>query len=208
MRLLISILGMVSGFALGLVALLLNPLEPVSMQLADNEVYDMSPLEFHGAELDDVVLMNIPLRVSGTPFVADNMTHANGSIVVLRNSGGEAVALGTRLVMAGDDSDLLGAKLSVQTYTNIFWPNRGSLMMYGQENRWPVLRSHVLPGGANTDDESWSVSVAPVDGSQTGIIGGSGALESIGGRYSEVLRLNPSGDGTFVGQVSLETSVR
>jgi hypothetical protein len=208
MRLLISILGMASGFAVVIVALLLNPLAPVSMQLADTEVYDLSPLEFHGAELDDVMLMNLPLRASGTPFAADNMTHSNGSIVVLKDSSGKAVALGTRLVMAGDDSDLLGARLSVQTYTNIFWPNRGSFIMYGQENRWPVLRSHILPGGANGDDESWSVSVAPVDGSQTGMIGGSGALESIGGRYSEGLQLNPSGDGTFVGQVSLETSVR
>jgi hypothetical protein len=206
MRLIISIIGLFAGMGLGFSALLFNPLEQSPVALTKTEVYDLSPLEFHGVALDDVMLLNIPLEGSGTPFAAENMTHSNASIVVLRGANGEAVALGTRLVMAGDDSDLLGANLAVQTYTNIFWPNRGSLMMHGLENRWSVLRSHVLEGDGSAT--SWPVSIAPDAVAKTGILGGSGALESIGGSYSEELQLNPAGDGTFVGRISLEKSIR
>lgn len=206
MHLIISLIGLIAGMALGFAALLFNPLEQPPVALTETEVYDLSPLEFHGAALDDVMLLNIPLAGSGSPFAAENMTHSNASIVVLRGANGEAVALGTRLVMAGDDSDLLGAKLAVQTYTNIFWPNRGSLMMHGLENRWPVLRSHVLEGAGST--ASWPVSIGPGTVEKIGILGGSGDLESIGGSYSEELRLNPVGDGTFVGRISLEKSIR
>ena len=206
MHLFISLIGLLAGMALGFAALLFNPLEKPPVALTETEVYDLSPLEFHGAALDDVMLLNIPLAGSGSPFAAENMTHANASIVVLRGANGEAVALGTRLVMAGDDSDLLGANLAVQTYTNIFWPNRGSLMMHGLENRWSVLRSHVLEGAGSTT--SWPVSIGPGTVEKIGILGGSGALQSIGGSYSEELRLNPVGDGTFVGRISLEKSIR
>ena len=79
-------------------------------------------------------------------------------------------------------------------------------MMHGLENRWPVLRSHVLEGAGSTT--SWPVSIGPGTVEKIGILGGSGDLESIGGSYSEELRLNPVEDGTFVGRISLEKSIR
>ncbi|MGI9292128.1 MAG: hypothetical protein ACR2QG_12740 [Gammaproteobacteria bacterium] len=207
MRMLIAIIGFCAGCAAALAALLLNPLAQPVQSMNGSETYDLSPLEFHGAELNDVLLLNLPVKTSGIPFAAENMTHSNASIVVLRNTDGEAVALGTRLVMAGDDSDLLSAQLNAQAYTNIFWPNRGSIMMFGRENRWAVLQSYVLEGKGNADS-TWEVSVMPMDGSLSGIIGGSGAFESIGGTYTEILKPNPRGDGTFVGKIALEKTIR
>jgi hypothetical protein len=208
MRLIISLIGFFAGSAVALSALLFNPLEPVPIPQAGAKIYDWSPLEFHGAELDEVTLLGLPLRQSGSPFVADEIGLANASIIVLRDPDGEAVALATRLVSMDDASDLLGADLAVNAYTNIFWPNRGSLMMYGRENRWSVMRSRIMQATGNTAANSWLVSTDRRDGSVSGILGGSGAVESTGGRYSERLQPNPSGDGTFTGSLSLEPSLR
>lgn len=207
MRLLFALIGFFAGAALTVYGVLNNPLARPALSQSGVELYDLSPLEFHGAELDYVMLLNLPLTTAGTPFAASNMKHSNASIVVLRNLQGEAVAMGTRLVTAGDDSDLLDGKLSVQTYTNIFWPNSGSLMMHGLENRWAML-SEEAAGEEASSDSSWTVSVKPPAGAVGGILGGSGKLEAVGGTYTEVLQPNPSGDGTFVSQIGLLKELR
>ena len=56
MRMLIAIIGFCAGCAAALAALLLNPLAKPALPLSGSETYDLSPLEFHGAELDDVLL--------------------------------------------------------------------------------------------------------------------------------------------------------
>ena len=102
----------------------------------------------------------------------------------------------------------LSADLGVNTYTTVFWPNRGSLLLYGYENRWPIIRDNILSGFGRSVEDFWLVSAQRRDGSQTGVFGGSGAMEGMGGRYSETLQPNPAGDGTFTGQVSLELSFK
>ncbi len=208
MRLLISLVGFFAGCVAAILALMFNPLEPAPMPQAGAKIYDWTPLEFHGAELDEVALLGLPFKRSGRPFVSAGIKNANASIVVLRNTDGEAVALATRLVATDNRSDLLGASLVVRSYTNIFWPNRGSILMHGFENRWSIMRSRVM--GATGDDakEFWLVSTNPRNAGLSGILGGSGVLEGAGGRYSEVLKPNSSGDGIFIGRLSLEPLLR
>jgi hypothetical protein len=208
MRQIISLIGFFAGVAVAFLVLLFNPLEPAPVPQTGAEIYDWSPLEFHGAELDEVSLLGLPLRRSGSPFAAAEIEHANASIIVLRDPDGEAIALATRFVTLDDRSDLLGANLAVNTYTNIFWPNRGSLLLHGHENRWPIMRSRVMLATGNVAKEYWLVSTNPRDGDRSGILGGSGALEGVEGSYSEVLRPNPSGDGTFIGRLSFEPTIK
>lgn len=208
MRLIIALIGFFAGGTVALLGLLFNPLEPLPLPQAGAEVYDWRPLEFHGAELDEVALLSLPLKISGQPFAAGSIAEANAAIIVLRDPSGEAVALATRLASSNGTGDLLKAVLPVHSYTNIFWPNRGSLLMYGYENRWSVLRSHALLATGNQAGKKWLVTNQRADGALSGIMGGSGALEGTGGIYSEMLQPNPSGDGTFIGRLSLEPSFR
>ena len=44
MHLIISLIGLIAGMALGFAALLFNPLEQSRVALTETEVYDLSPL--------------------------------------------------------------------------------------------------------------------------------------------------------------------
>ena len=209
MNKLIAFLGFLCGSLTAIAALLLNPIGPVPIGGGmGSNTYTWSALEFHGAELNEVTLLGLPLQESGRSFDAEGVASANASILVLRGADGEAAALATRLVALDENGELLSADLGVNTFTSIFWPNRGSLLLYGYENRWPVIRDNVLSGFGRSAESSWLVSAQRRDGALTGVVGGSGAMEGMGGRYSEILQPNPSGDGTFTGKLSLELSFR
>ena len=209
MKKLIAFLGLVCGALTAIAALLLNPIGPIPIGGGmGTNTYGWSALEFHGAELDAVTLLGLPLRKTGQAFTDDGVVSANASILVLRGADGEAAALATRLVALDEGGELLNADLGVNTFTSVFWPNRGSLQLYGYENRWPVIRDSLLGGFGRPPEDSWLVSAQRRDGAPTGVVGGSGAMEGMGGRYSESLQPNPSGDGTFTGQLSLELSFR
>jgi hypothetical protein len=204
MKQFISFVGIFAGAAVAFFALLFNPLEPDSLPQTGAEIYDWTPLEFHGVELNEVSLLGLPLKRTGRPFAGEEIEYTNASIIVLRDPDGVATALATRFVTLDNGSDLLGANLAVNTYTNIFWPNRGSLLMHGYENRWSIMRSRMMLATGNAEKDHWLVSTNPRNGNRSGILAGSGAVEGVGGNYSEVLKPNPSGDGTFVGRFSLE----
>ena len=68
------------------------------------------------------------------------------------------------------------------------------------------IRQATVPAAPGVS--AWAVSMPPSDDSLSGIIGGSGAFESMGGTYTEILKPNPKGDGTFVGQIALEKVIR
>lgn len=209
MKKLITFMGLLCGCVAALAVLLFNPLGPVVIHAGlGADTYDWSALEFHGAELDAVTMLGLPLQVSGQPFTATGVESANASIVVLHDPDGKAVALATRLVALDETGDLLHGDLGVNAYTNIFWPNRGSLLLYGYENRWPVIRGNVMSILGQAAEASWLVSAARRDGRPSGVVGGSGLQEGVGGRYSETLHLSSADDGTFAGRLSLELYVR
>jgi hypothetical protein len=212
MNKLIAFTGLVCGSLTAIAALLLNPVGPVPIGGGTgSNTYAWSALEFHGAELDEVSMLGLPLRKSGNNQFdanAKGVATANASVLVLRGADGEAAALATRLVSLDEKGDLLSADLGVNSFTSIFWPNRGSLQLYGYENRWPVIRDNVLGAFGRSPENSWLVSAQRRDSALTGVVGGSGAMEGMGGRYSETLQPNPAGDGTFTGQLSLELSFK
>jgi hypothetical protein len=206
---LIAFLGLVCGALTAIAALLINPIGPVPIGGGmGTNTYAWSALEFHGAELDEVTLLGLPLRTTGRAFDAEGIAAANASILVLRGADGKAAALATRLVALDEAGELLNADVGVNTFTSIFWPNRGSLLLYGYENRWPLIRDNVLGGFGKTPEDFWLVSAQRRDGAPTGVVGGSGAMEGMGGRYSETLQPNSSGDGTYTGKLSLELSFK
>ncbi|MCP4000663.1 MAG: hypothetical protein GY727_07120 [Gammaproteobacteria bacterium] len=209
MNKLIAFIGFVCGILTAIFALLLNPVGPVLISGSmDSNSYAWSALDFYGAELDEVTLLGLPLSISGKAFADEGVVSANASTLVLRGADNKPAALATRLVALDEKGELLSADLGVNSFTNIFWPNRGSLMLYGYENRWPVIRNNILSRLGRVSEDSWLVSAQSPGNSPTGVIGGSGAMEGMGGRYSETLQLNPEGEENFMGQLSLELSFK
>jgi hypothetical protein len=205
MNKLIMILGFCCGCMTVLAATLFNPTGPAPLAASEGaEMYEVRALEFHGAELDAVRMLGLPLPTVKQPFQAAGIAGANASIVVLSDAGGEPFALAARLVAQDDDGAILDGDLGVNTYINIFLPNRGSLLLHGYENRWPIVRDGILSALGQTEVENWQVSSMRTDGVATGVAGGSGVFERAGGRFSETLQLSPADDETFISQLALE----
>jgi hypothetical protein len=80
--------------------------------------------------------------------------------------------------------------------------------MQGYENRWPILRADVMSGLSQPAEQFWLVSARPGTGRVAGVIGGSGVLDGIGGRYGEYLQPGAGGDINYTGQIRLELSFR
>jgi hypothetical protein len=207
MNKLIMILGFCCGCMTVLAVILFNPTGPAPLAASGGaELYEVRALEFHGAELDAVRMLGLPLPTAKKPFLAAGIAGANASIVVLSDAEGAPVALATRLVAQDDAGEILEADLGVNTYINIFLPNHGSLLMYGYENRWPIVRDAILNVMGQAVAENWQVSSMRADGITTGVAGGSGAFERAGGRFSETLQPSPADNETFMSQLALEVS--
>lgn len=205
---LVVFLGLLCGFLFGVAVLVLNPwTPPADVAGARANTYDWVPLESYGVSLDEAALLNLPLQDSGAELGA-NLATANAAIIVLRGAGGEAVALGTRLSAVDESSDMLSGDVGIKTYTNLYWPNRGSVLLHGRENRWPVIRSSMLELVGREAPVEWAVTTPRLNDIPSGAVGGSGTLESVGGRYTETLRLSSSGDGSYAGEIALELSLR
>lgn len=209
MKLLIALTGLMAGAFVGVGALLFNPLSPpATLSPSGIAPYQLAPLEFHGAELDHVALLGLPGSPAGIEFATDSIATANASVIVLSTPGGDAIALATRLAAADKNSDLLRGDVGSETYTNVFFPNRGSLLLSGRENRWPIIRSGTLRLLGQPGELVWPVTTRVGSGAPSGVVAGSGELEAMGGRYTESLQLSSVGDGTFNSEIVLELATR
>jgi hypothetical protein len=203
------ITGLLCGMVVALIALLFNPLTPRPViPGTESSTYKASPLEFHGVELDEVGLLGLPFEPVGVPQAADSLAASNASILVLRGAGGEEIGVATRIVTLDGASNILLGDLGTETYTNIFFPNSGSLFLHGHESRWALVRSNVLGGRGERAVVSWPVTTKRRDNAPSGVVGGSGVFEGVGGRYVEMLQPGNAFGGVLESQISLDLSAR
>jgi hypothetical protein len=205
MRLLISIVGLLAGAIAGLGLLLVNPLQPPQVSVADfDNVYDWRALEFHGAVFGTPRLMNLPVGRHGEAFVAEGIASSNVSLLLMGDKNGHPAALATRIVILNAKGDLLSSDVGVSTYTNIIWPNYGSLFLHGDENRWGLIRNDALTllGESNYQP----VSTFPVSSltKDRSVAGGSGGFAGVGGHYAEELTGDPANPDRYAGRIALE----
>jgi hypothetical protein len=205
MKFLISLIGFVAGIAAAIGFLLSNPLQTSLLPVAvTDNVYNWRALEFQGAAFGTTQLMNLPLGQQGEAFIAEGIATSNASLLILEDKNGQPAALATRIVVLNDKSDLLRSDVGVSTYTNIIWPNYGSLFLAGDENRWPIIRNDALQllGESNYQPvDTFSVSAL---GHDRFVAGGSGGFAGVGGRYTEELYADSATYGRFAGRIALE----
>ncbi len=204
MRLLIALMGLIGGAFAGIYGVLHNPLtaaeEPVAGIAGDS--YRWQVLEAAGNGFGPAELFGLP--VAGRPLGAAALDSASAAIVLLTDEQDQPRALATRLAVYSSDSSLTAGHVGVETFTNVFWPNAGSVFLHGYENRWPVIRA-----AADMDSAGLVKLTAVGPGIDPGaIIGGSGLYEGAGGRFSETVWADPARPETSAGQLVLEASAR
>ena len=204
MRLLIALIGLFCGAFAGVYGLLHNPLTAAQEPVADiaGDSYRWQVLESAGNAFGPAELFGLP--VNGRQLGAAALESASAAIMLLTDEKDQPRALATRLAVYSSDSSLTTGHVGVETFTNVFWPNAGSLFLHGYENRWPVIRAAADAASAG------GVKLAAVGpGSDPGsIVGGSGLYEGAGGRFSETVWADPARPDTSAGQLVLEASAR
>jgi len=213
MRKLIGIIGFLCGIGAGLFMLLNNPLGPPAYSVAEtSDTYQWRALEFFGISFTPAELLGISSGSTNRSLGAKEVKLASASIILLLDESGQPAALATRLTAINKSPDMFTEQVGVDTYTNIFWANAGSLLMHGYENRWPLVRTNMVAAlGASDeviDNGSFAVSAVPPDGEPTGIVGGSGLFSGIGGRYSETIWRDTEQPDLYAGSISLDIDVR
>lgn len=205
MKTIVVLAGLLAGFVAASLAIVHLPRGPQTVaDFGDVERYEWTAVEYHGRIHDTPSLFGIAWTQQERLFGAATLRDASAAILLLRDVEGVPRALATRIQVRNPDSELLDADLGVETYTNIFWPNRGSVLAASYENRWPQLESLVaeLQGEVPTD-APWLVSSVGGNHRALGIVGGSGAFDGAEGEFSERLQLDPSAPGGFRGTLGL-----
>ncbi len=207
MKKLVALTGFLAGIVLALVLLLNSPFAPqlLSVQGGSNTL-QWQTLEFAGNPFAPAGLMGLPTGSATVPIGAPQVALANASIMLLFDGAGQPVALATRLASRRKGGNLLMGNVGIDTYTNVFWPNRGSVLMHGYEDRTPMLRASALGRNPMSSDQAFTVSAIPPKELAKGVVGGSGALVSSRGQFTESVWERPQQPGLYTGTVTIELS--
>jgi hypothetical protein len=213
MKRLVGIIGFLCGIAAGIFVLLNNPLSPPAYSAAaESDTYQWKALEFFGISFTPAELLHISSGSSNRSLGAKEVGLASASIILLHDSAGQPVALATRLTAMNKSPDIYAENVGVDTYTNIFWANAGSVLMHGYENRWPLIRNDLVTlmndSVQDSDGLEYPVSGVRPDEAPTGIVGGSGLFSAVGGYYSETIRQDAEQPDLYSGEVSLAVTVK
>jgi len=204
---LVAITGFLGGVAIALMVLLYSPFSPHLLALRSGpNTLQWQTLEFAGNPFTPAGLLGLPAGSAIVPIGATQVALANASVMLLFDAAGRPAALATRLASRRKGGNLLMGNIGIDTYTNVFWPNHGSVLMHGYEDRTPMLRASILGNSPVSPDKAVTVSaVAPADAAR-GVVGGSGALGSATGRFSETIWHSPEQPGYYSGTITFELS--
>lgn len=209
MKKLVALAGFVGGILIALVLLLQSPFSPQLLTLTGKgNTLQWQTLEFAGNPFTPAGLIGLPAGSAVVPVGSPQVALANASIMLLFDGAGQPVALATRLASRRKGGNLLMGNVGIDTYTNVFWPNRGSVMMHGYEDRTPMVRASALGDSAVSPDDAFTVSAVPPTEVAKGVVGGSGALLSSSGRFSETVWESPGQPGLYTGTLTIELSPR
>ena len=192
MKYVISILvGMAVGVALFALILFYNPFvgNPTVSPLALSEL-DMVDLSYSMVPQEAIVFTNHgETRVKPHPekvlqLWEPTVKNTRGLVTVLTNSRGQPAGLGVKFSTDSEGSELINAKVLVDSVWHIYLPERGTLFVNQTENVWPYLHDIVIPARVSSGDNwrgSWhrNMSVGPGALGTARVTGGTGLLAGI-----------------------------
>jgi hypothetical protein len=205
MKKLVALTGFAAGILIALVILLRSPFSPQLLSLPSNaDTLQWQALEFAGNPFTPAGVLGLPAGSRIVPVGSPQVALANVSIMLLYDGAGQPVALATRLASRRKGGNLFIGNIGIDTYTNVLWPNRGSILMHGYEDRTPMLRASALGKNAMSPDDAFAVSAVPPKGVAQGVVGGSGELIGSSGQFSETLWQTLQQPGNYSGTLTIE----
>lgn len=205
--------GLLLGLAIGVGLLMVNPLSlsqaaPAGLSGAVRVLDWRSGGGFRGMPMTPGGLLGWSRGADG--FADPALRHARVEVVVLDDDASGEKVLGVRMSAAAAQGSLLRARLGVTTAWNLVWPGRGSVMLAGSENAWPMLRDGLWAlargRGFRPGREHYPLPPLPGAGAPA-LVSGSGAFEGLRGSFREDYRPIASMPGDLIGsrQLSLAT---
>ncbi|MFQ5549506.1 MAG: hypothetical protein ACE5FV_14535 [Woeseia sp.] len=166
MKYVISLLvGMLIGVALLIAVLFYNPFvgNPSVSPLAVSEL-DLVDLTYSRVPGESIMFTNngeshvkpYPNRVRELWEPAVKRTRA--LVTILTDSRGEPAGLGVKFSSDSEDSELINAKVLVDSVWHVYLPERGTLFVDQTENYWSYLHDIVIPARLSSGDNwrgSW-----------------------------------------------------
>jgi hypothetical protein len=187
MKYLLSLsLGIVTGAVLLVAILYFNPFSATAkvspLALTDNQIIDLS---FNAAPADTLLFTNdgksvIKPHPERVPALWEQ-TIENSWVTAVRltNARGETQGIGIKFSSESENTEILGAKVLVNSVWHVYLANRGSFFIDQTENYWAYMRDIVLPAKwspANSWRGAWhrSITVGPGALGTARVIGESG----------------------------------
>jgi hypothetical protein len=183
--------GIVSGALLLVAILYFNPFAATAkvspLALTDNQIIDLS---FNAAPADTLLFTNDgksvikphPERVPELwePTIEDSWV----AVVRLTNARGETKGIGIKFSSESENTDILGAKVLVNSVWHVYLADRGTFFIDQTENYWSYLRDIVIPAKwspANSWRGAWhrSITVGPGSLGTARVIGESGIFAGV-----------------------------
>ncbi len=185
------LLGIVTGAILFLLLLYFNPfagtqsISPLAM--TDQRLLHLS---FSSVSGETLILTNdgesapLPHPAKVLQLWEPAIRKTSAMVVMLTDSRGEPAGIGIKIWSESEDTDILNAKLLVDSVWHIQLPGKGTFLVDQQENNWRYLRDVVVPAHRSSGDSwrgSWNgvMTVGPNALRTARVTGGSGEFAGI-----------------------------
>lgn len=208
MKYLISLLvGMAIGIALFVLVLYYNPFvgNPSVSPLAVSEL-DLVDLSYSLVPSESIVYTNdgeshvMPHPAKVLQLWEPTVKQTRGLVTILTDSRGQPAGLGVKFSSDSEQSELINARVLVDSVWHIYLAQRGTFFVDQTENFWPYLHDIVVPARLSSGDNwrgTWhrvmsagpgALGTARVTGSTGHLSGGEAeAVESVTARaYSAI----------------------
>jgi hypothetical protein len=212
--LLVLLIGLAAGVAIGLGLLFYNPFTS-QLSLSPLAVSDRQQitLRYSAVAEDSIVLTN-----NGETLVRPNpskvlqlwegpISKTDTLVTVLRDGRNETVGIGVKFSSLSERTNLLNGKALIDSSWYIYLPGQGSMLIEQSENHWTFLREVIIPAHWNSGNKwrgTWHGTITDGPGALgTGrVYGGSGRFS---GLDSEAIETHTAkAYSTDVGPVAME----
>jgi hypothetical protein len=197
MKYLLSLVfGLVLGAACASAVVYWNPLSVTDNTSAagDTPTFRYSLSEPHLLASTHNEFLSLPLMPSSVPLLWESGVRGTSlQVLALSDQSGDLAAVATKLSVPSVESNAVTKGLLIDDYWMITMPGRGSLLVQGQSNIWPLVRDTLL--SVDTLGREWAgpANYAPLMG-QSGraalVIGLSGELAIAGGTMAEKIAID------------------
>lgn len=185
------LLGVVTGVVLFCLLLYFNPFAGVQsispLAMTNHRLLNLSFSSVSGETLiltNDGESVSPPHPAKVLQLWEPTIGKTSAMVVMLTDSRGKPAGIGIKIWSESEKTDILNAKVLVDSVWHIHLPGKGTFLVEQQENYWSYLRDVVIPAHRSSGDSwrgSWSgvMTVGPNALGTARVTGGSGEFAGI-----------------------------